>query len=219
MLGINTYLIFNTSTHPRTLQTRLASQEAKCEDLEHEVHQLQQQLRDAEQTITASRVRREFAEKSAESIKELHRAEVAKRTEAQQVAVSEGNLRREAEAQLRESTAIHKKLQTQWQVEQAARREEVDRLTVSQWLAEQLLQVEVAAERESHRTRSLRLREERDAMQYRLGELTRRITILPEIYQQRIFGSAELPEDANFLDLVTGVDGDEPSLADGCRTQ
>ena len=35
-------------------------------------------------------------------------------------------------------------------------------------------------------------------MQYRLGELTRRITILPEIYQQRIFGSAELLEDANF---------------------
>ena len=92
-------------------------------------------------------------------------------------------------------------------------------MCVAQWLEEQLLQVEVSAERERHQVRALRLQEERDAMQYRLGELTRRITILPEIYQQRIFGSEELPEDANFLDLVTGEDGDEPSLADGCKTQ
>ena len=135
------------------------------------------------------------------------------------MAVSEGNKRREAEAKLREDTSQHRDLQARWRAEQGARKTEVDRLSVAQWLEEQLLQVEVAAERERHQARTLRLREERDAMQYRLGELTRRITILPEIYQQRIFGSDDLPEDADFLDLVSGVDGDEPSLADGCKTQ
>ena len=196
-----------------------AEHEVKVQDLEHEVRQLRQQLRDAEQTITASRVRREFAEKAAESIKELHKAEVTKRTEAQNTAVTEGNRRREAEAALREDRLLHEKIQSQWQGELKARRAEVDRLCVAQWLEEQLLQVEVSAERDRHQTRALRLREERDAMQYRLGELTRRITVLPELYQQRIFGSAELPEDADFLDLVSGVDGDEPSLADACKTQ
>ena len=97
-------------------------------------------------------MRREFAEKAAESIKELHKAEVKKRTDAQNIAVTEGNRRREAEAALREDMMLHEKVQKQWQSELNARRAEVDRLCVAQWLEEQLLQVEVSAERDQHHT-------------------------------------------------------------------
>ena len=176
------------------------------------------EMSESEAMNAGMKVKLQYAETRANSMKGMHEEEVVQRVELQRRMGEEEKKRRRVESEL-------EKVKEKFYVEWLEREGMIDQMEIERVVDGLIGNVVMNVERERREEEERRSEEEREVIGGRLSDMLRRVSILPPKYQRKIFLADQVSDEDNFYDLMERQGGDEeeeddgPSLADGCQSQ